>query len=31
VELGVKVFLGKPYPEAELLRHIAEYVEGRHQ
>jgi chemosensory pili system protein ChpA (sensor histidine kinase/response regulator) len=30
-ELGVKVFLGKPYPEAELLRHITEYVEGRHQ
>jgi chemosensory pili system protein ChpA (sensor histidine kinase/response regulator) len=28
-ELGVNVFLGKPYPEAELLEHIAGYVEGR--
>jgi chemosensory pili system protein ChpA (sensor histidine kinase/response regulator) len=27
-ELGVNVFLGKPYPEAELLQHIAGYVEG---
>jgi chemosensory pili system protein ChpA (sensor histidine kinase/response regulator) len=27
-ELGVDVFLGKPYPEAELLRHIAAYLEG---
>ncbi len=27
-ELGVDVFLGKPYPEAELLQHIAAYVEG---
>jgi chemosensory pili system protein ChpA (sensor histidine kinase/response regulator) len=28
-ELGVDVFLGKPYPESELLQHIAGYVEGR--
>jgi chemosensory pili system protein ChpA (sensor histidine kinase/response regulator) len=28
-ELGVNVFLGKPYPESELLQHIAGYVEGR--
>jgi len=27
-ELGVDVFLGKPYPEGELLQHIASYVEG---
>jgi len=27
-ELGVDVFLGKPYPEGELLQHIAGYVEG---
>jgi chemosensory pili system protein ChpA (sensor histidine kinase/response regulator) len=27
-ELGVNVFLGKPYPEAELLQHIASYVES---
>jgi chemosensory pili system protein ChpA (sensor histidine kinase/response regulator) len=27
-ELGVNVFLGKPYPEAELLQHIAGYVEA---
>jgi chemosensory pili system protein ChpA (sensor histidine kinase/response regulator) len=27
-ELGVNVFLGKPYPEAELLQHIAGYIEG---
>jgi chemosensory pili system protein ChpA (sensor histidine kinase/response regulator) len=27
-ELGVNVFLGKPYPEAELLQHIAGYVGG---
>ena len=27
-ELGVNVFLGKPYPEAELLQHIAGYVKG---
>jgi chemosensory pili system protein ChpA (sensor histidine kinase/response regulator) len=27
-ELGVNVFLGKPYPEAELLQHIAGYVRG---
>jgi chemosensory pili system protein ChpA (sensor histidine kinase/response regulator) len=27
-ELGVKVFLGKPYPEAELLQHVAGYVES---
>ena len=26
-ELGVNVFLGKPYPETELLQHIAGYVE----
>ena len=26
-ELGVNVFLGKPYPEAELLRHISGYLE----
>jgi chemosensory pili system protein ChpA (sensor histidine kinase/response regulator) len=26
-ELGVNVFLGKPYPESELLQHIAGYVE----
>jgi chemosensory pili system protein ChpA (sensor histidine kinase/response regulator) len=26
VELGVNVFLGKPYPEAELLQHVATYV-----
>jgi len=25
-ELGVNVFLGKPYPEAELLQHIATFV-----
>jgi len=25
-QLGVNVFLGKPYPEAELLQHIARYV-----
>src|SRR5262249_53834478 len=25
-ELGVNVFLGKPYPEAELLQHIATYA-----
>jgi chemosensory pili system protein ChpA (sensor histidine kinase/response regulator) len=29
--LGVNVFLGKPYPEAELLRHIGEYLRGEHQ
>jgi chemosensory pili system protein ChpA (sensor histidine kinase/response regulator) len=28
-ELGVDVFLGKPYPEAELLQHVAGYVAGR--
>ena len=28
-ELGVNVFLGKPYPEAELLQHIAGYIEAR--
>ncbi|HUK04510.1 MAG TPA: response regulator, partial [Burkholderiales bacterium] len=28
-ELGVDVFLGKPYPESELLQHVAGYVEGR--
>jgi chemosensory pili system protein ChpA (sensor histidine kinase/response regulator) len=27
-ELGVNVFLGKPYPEGELLQHIAGYVAG---
>jgi chemosensory pili system protein ChpA (sensor histidine kinase/response regulator) len=27
-ELGVNVFLGKPYPEAELLQHIAAYLKG---
>jgi chemosensory pili system protein ChpA (sensor histidine kinase/response regulator) len=27
-ELGVNVFLGKPYPESELLQHIAGYVEA---
>jgi chemosensory pili system protein ChpA (sensor histidine kinase/response regulator) len=27
-ELGVNVFLGKPYPESELLQHIASYVEA---
>jgi chemosensory pili system protein ChpA (sensor histidine kinase/response regulator) len=27
-ELGVNVFLGKPYPEAELLQHIAGYLKG---
>jgi chemosensory pili system protein ChpA (sensor histidine kinase/response regulator) len=26
--LGVNVFLGKPYPEAELLQRIADYLEG---
>ena len=30
-ELGVKVFLGKPYPEAELLQHIADYLKGDHR
>ncbi len=25
--LGVNVFLGKPYPEAELLQHISGYLE----
>jgi len=25
------VFLGKPYPEAELLQHIANYLEGGQQ
>jgi chemosensory pili system protein ChpA (sensor histidine kinase/response regulator) len=25
-QLGVNAFLGKPYPEAELLQHIARYV-----
>jgi len=25
-ELGVNVFLGKPYPESELLQHIATFV-----
>jgi chemosensory pili system protein ChpA (sensor histidine kinase/response regulator) len=30
-ELGVNVFLGKPYPEAELLQHIAGYVKDRRQ
>jgi chemosensory pili system protein ChpA (sensor histidine kinase/response regulator) len=30
-ELGVNVFLGKPYPEAELLQHIANYLEGGQQ
>jgi chemosensory pili system protein ChpA (sensor histidine kinase/response regulator) len=25
-ELGVNVFLGKPYPEAELLQHVSTYV-----
>jgi chemosensory pili system protein ChpA (sensor histidine kinase/response regulator) len=30
-ELGVNVFLGKPYPEAELLQHIAGYVRGGRQ
>ncbi|HEY8069572.1 MAG TPA: Hpt domain-containing protein [Burkholderiales bacterium] len=29
VELGVNVFLGKPYPEAELLQHIAGYIKDR--
>jgi chemosensory pili system protein ChpA (sensor histidine kinase/response regulator) len=29
-ELGVNIFLGKPYPEAELLQHIAGYIrDGR--
>ena len=28
-ELGVNVFLGKPYPEAELLQHIAGYITER--
>jgi chemosensory pili system protein ChpA (sensor histidine kinase/response regulator) len=26
--LGVNVFLGKPYPESELLQRIADYLEG---
>jgi chemosensory pili system protein ChpA (sensor histidine kinase/response regulator) len=26
-ELGVNVFLGKPYPEAELLHHVSGYLE----
>jgi chemosensory pili system protein ChpA (sensor histidine kinase/response regulator) len=30
-ELGVTVFLGKPYPEAELLQHISDYLEGDHR
>ncbi|HLX81652.1 MAG TPA: Hpt domain-containing protein [Burkholderiales bacterium] len=30
-ELGVNVFLGKPYPEAELLQHIAGYIKGGRQ
>jgi chemosensory pili system protein ChpA (sensor histidine kinase/response regulator) len=29
--LGVNVFLGKPYPEAELLQHISEYLRGEHR
>ncbi|MGB3936302.1 MAG: response regulator, partial [Burkholderiales bacterium] len=27
-ELGVNVFFGKPYPESELLQHVAGYVEA---
>ncbi|HEY5019484.1 MAG TPA: response regulator, partial [Steroidobacteraceae bacterium] len=30
-QLGVNVFLGKPYPEAELLQHIAGYIKERRQ
>ncbi len=30
-ELGVNVFLGKPYPEAELLQRIASYLAGGEQ
>ena len=30
-ELGIDVFLGKPYPEGELLRHIAGYIAGGRQ
>jgi len=30
-ELGVNVFLGKPYPEAELLQRIASYLAGGKQ
>ncbi len=30
-ELGVNVFLGKPYPEAELLQRIADYLAGGRQ
>ncbi len=29
LELGVNVFLGKPYQEDELLAHIAGFVSGR--
>jgi chemosensory pili system protein ChpA (sensor histidine kinase/response regulator) len=28
-QLGVNAFLGKPYPESELLEHIATYVGGK--
>ena len=30
-QLGVNVFLGKPYPEAELLQHVAAYVSAGQQ
>ena len=30
-ELGVTVFLGKPYPELELLQHISGYLKGAGQ
>jgi chemosensory pili system protein ChpA (sensor histidine kinase/response regulator) len=29
LQLGVNAFLGKPYPEAELLQLIGDYVAGR--
>ena len=29
-QLGVNAFLGKPYPEAELLQHIARFLEAAH-
>jgi chemosensory pili system protein ChpA (sensor histidine kinase/response regulator) len=29
LQLGVNAFLGKPYPEAELLMRIGDFVAGR--
>ena len=29
MSLGVDVFLGKPYPEDELLRHVADFVAAK--